>query len=457
MAIPVKIFISHKKIDADAATAIQKSLERLGTRDRLTVFVSEHITGGTDWFKWIKESLAESNLLFLLYTDRTEDWDWCMYEAGLFTDLSGSDTRKVVCIQSTDDRPEPLKHLQAVKAQSDDLIPFLEELYLKTELLNLDQPLSPWLKDRRDEFEQEAAKIANALMRRKVETHRFGLHMFIHVSNPVDIVENKIPSNALVTSDQSFVWSLFDKEPGSWHWGDLETEARKNKDQMWLSELARAIFRAKQKKKVKQIQASFRSLAENKSYRPVLYRADTLADGSIRFKVLFYEDISWQFMNVPDSIETLVTALVMATRFRYEVLRPYLERLKILIDPGAIAQTCQEAIDQIGIIEQESENRGLLNESRLLAVFDNESDRETILDMYRDWYVIRSELFADIDGQQCDNVPRHLQLLSELNRRFLDIGTRRLHELNKIDPQPMLDQTVEYVSSPVLPAASAAN
>ena len=106
MATPVKIFISHKKIDADAATAIQKSLERLGTRDRLTVFVSEHITGGTDWFKWIQQSLAESDLLFLLYTDRTEDWDWCMYEAGLFTDLSGPDTRKVVCIQSTDDRPE---------------------------------------------------------------------------------------------------------------------------------------------------------------------------------------------------------------------------------------------------------------------------------------------------------------------------------------------------------------
>ena len=452
MSNSAKIFISHKKVDADAASAIQGSLERLGTRNRLTVFVSEHIAGGTEWFRWIQESLTESNLLLLLYTDRTEDWDWCMYEAGLFTDLKGEETRKVVCIQSTDDRPEPLKHLQAVKAQSADLISFLEELYLKTDLLKLDEPLSPWLEDRRAEIEREAVNMANALMRRKVETHHFGLHMFIHVANPEEIAENKIPSNALVTSDQSYVWSLFDKEPGTWLWEDLEKEARKNKDQRWLTDLAGAMYRAKEKKKVKQIQASFLSVAENKSYRPVLYRADTLANGSIRFKVLFYEDISWQFINVPNSIATLVTALVMATRFRYEVLRPYLEQFKFLIDPAAIASTCRQLVNQTEIIEQESDSRGLLNAPRLLDVFDDESDRETVLNMYRDWYVIRSELFEDIQQQRFHKVKTHLQRLSELNEQFLDIGTHRLHELNKIEHKQMLEKAVEHVSSNSLEA-----
>jgi hypothetical protein len=444
MSSKVKIFISHKKIDADAACAIQRSLERLGTRDRLTVFVSAHMTGGTDWFRWIQESLSESNLLLLLYTDRTEDWDWCMYEAGLFTDLKEVDTRKVVCIQSTDDRPEPLKHLQAVKAQSGDLVSFLEELYLKTELLKLDVPLSPWLEDRKLEIEQEAANMANALTRRKVETHHFGLHMFLHVFNPEEIEENKIPPKALVTSDQSYLWSLFDKEPGTWHWEDLEKEARKNKDQMWLTDLAGAIYRAKEKKKVKPIHTSFMSLAENKSYRPVLYRTDTLANGSIRFKILFQEDITWQFINVPNAIGTLVTALVMATRFRYEILSPYLERLKVLVDPDMVAQTCRQLVNQVEIIEQEGESRDLLDASKLLAAFDNESDQKTVSDMYHDWYVIRSELYKDIRDQRTDKVRAHLQRLSELNRLFLDVGTHRLHELNRIDHKPTPEQMLEH-------------
>jgi TIR domain len=260
MSNKVKIFISHKKIDADAACAIQRSLERLGTRDRLTVFVSAHMTGGTDWFRWIQESLSESNLLLLLYTDRTEDWDWCMYEAGLFTDLKGVDTRKVVCIQSTDDRPEPLKHLQ----------------------------------------------------------------------------------------------------------------------------------------------------------------------------------------NVPNAIGTLVTALVMATRFRYEILSPYLERLKVMVDPDMIAQICRQLVNQVEIIEQEGESRDLLDASKLLAVFDNESDQKTVSDMYHDWYVIRSELYKDIRDQRTDKVRAHLQRLSELNRLFLDVGTHRLHELNRIDHKPKPEQMVEH-------------
>lgn len=446
MSNTVKIFISHKKVEAEAASAIQESLVRLGTPDRLKVFVSEHITGGTDWFKWVQESLAGSNLLLLLYTDRTEDWDWCMYEAGLFTDLKGEDTRKVVCIQSTDDRPEPLKHLQAVKARPDKLVSFLEELYLKTDLLKLESPISPWLEARRTEIEQEAANIANVLMRRKVETHHFGLHMFIHVSNPEELTETKIPSNALVTSDQSYVWNLFDKEPGNWRWGDLEKEVRKNKDQRWLSELSRAMCRAKEKKKVKQIQASYLSLVESKNYRPVLYRADTLANGSIRFKILFYEDISWQFINLPNAIGTLVTALVMATRFRHEVLRPFLEKLKILIEPDTIAKTCEQAIKQIDIIEEEGESRGLLDANKLLAVFDNDIDRENVLDMYRDWYVIRHDLYEDIRDQRCNKVQNHLKRMSELNSRFLDMGTRRLYETHKIDHEQMPVQPVDYAS-----------
>jgi hypothetical protein len=55
--------------------------------------------------------------------------------------------------------------------------------------------------------------------------------MFLHVSNPEEIEENKIPPKALVTSDQSYLWSLFDKEPGAWHRDTPAARTEQNRSQ----------------------------------------------------------------------------------------------------------------------------------------------------------------------------------------------------------------------------------
>jgi len=141
---------------------------------------------------------------------------------------------------------------------------------------------------------------------------------------------------------------------------------------------------------------------------------------------------------------------LQAVRAQSDDLIPFLEEFYLKTELLILDQPLSPRLnDRRDEIEQESESRGLLNESRLLTVFDNGNDREAVLDMYRDWYVIRGELFADINSQQCQNVPKHLQLLSELDKRFLEIGAHRLDELNKIESRAMLDLTVGYASSPV--------
>lgn len=329
MAISVNIFISHKIKDSAAALELKKILIRLGPQDdRLKVHVSEHIEGGMDWFTWIQGRLVESNMLLLLYTDSTDDWEWCMYEAGLFTDLKSGDIKRVICIYSTKEQPKPLKHLQGVRADNAEIEKLLKDLFIGKQMLQLDEPLNPWLKNNLDVISDRAKKITSLLKRRKVEERYSGRHLFIDIANTKMLTETKIPPNAVVTSDQSIVWSMFDLQPGKWAWEKIEKEARNNRDQMWLDELAIEMYRAKEGKVVNPIKSTYLSKKDMKNYRPILYRFDEHSDGSMLFKILFYEDLSWQFVNVPDQNATVVTALIMATRFRHEVLKPYIKKFQ---------------------------------------------------------------------------------------------------------------------------------
>jgi hypothetical protein len=52
-----------------------------------------------------------------------------------------------------------------------------------------------------------------------------------------------------------------------------------------------------------------------------------MANGGFIFKVLLHEDVSWQLEDVPAPMCSLVTSLLMATRFRYELIEKYRDKL----------------------------------------------------------------------------------------------------------------------------------
>ena len=426
----VNIFISHRHTDSVAAMEMKRLLKGLCEKDKLQVFISEHIEGGQDWFKWIQERLVESNLLVLLYTDSSEDWDWCMYEAGLFTDLKGAEFRKVVCFHSTEQIPKPLRHLQGIKVDKSNIEQFLMDLYLGTELLKVDLPISPWLQDRQNEITDAAVELTKLLKRRKVETHYHGLHLFIDVHNADQIEEDKIPPESIVISDQQGIWDLFDLQASKWTWKDIEAEAKKNKDTAWLRELSEAMYRSRLRKRMNPIRSTYLSRTEMKNYRPILYRVDRRSDSSIQFKLLFIEDFSWQFVNVPEKIVTLVTALTMSTRFRHEILIPYTHRLKVNNSEEELQKSCDEIQKKINIIEEEALVRGLLNEERLRNVFQNPKEKEKMLKMYQEWYILRDSLSECIEDNRNEDVLAIMLKIGKLNDYFLNVGTRRLHEIN---------------------------
>ena len=126
----LRLFISHKHDDHKLAKAIKESLGALPTEPEIECFVSGvDIAAGTDWNRTIKQELARSHLLLLLFTNPSLDWDWCLYEAGLFTRFSNDDVQAVVAL--SDKSPQalrPISNLQGLVATKEEVAKFIGRL-----------------------------------------------------------------------------------------------------------------------------------------------------------------------------------------------------------------------------------------------------------------------------------------------------------------------------------------
>ncbi len=118
-----RIFISHKHADKELANLLDGALVSLAP-DLIECWVSgQDITVGMDWEREIKETLAQSHLLVLLFTTPAQQWDWCLFEVGLFTRFDATEDSSVVCIYDpAGSPPGPLAHVQGVRAEAGDLV-----------------------------------------------------------------------------------------------------------------------------------------------------------------------------------------------------------------------------------------------------------------------------------------------------------------------------------------------
>jgi hypothetical protein len=426
----VKIFISHKHEDEYTALCIRDVLKGLDDpkSPRINFFLSEEILGGEDWYKWVKTRLVEANLLLLLFTDSSRSWDWCLYEAGLFDRLTDEHARRIICLHSQSiDPPKPLKHLQAFSAKPERIRRFLEQLFIGRDLLGVTTPLAGWLERVPDQLDQLAERISLLIDRVPEKTKYFNKYFFIKVRDPATLTEDWIPPDATVTATEE-TFAIFDKQGGPWPWQDIEEKARRNEDQRWLKELARAIYSASKGDIPKPIQAIFHSLRDAKQYIPFLYRVDKMPNGSFAFKVLLHEDVSWQLEEVPKKIRSLATSLLMGTRFRYELIEKYRDKFRNGYNPETLERYCTEIRQIIIQIECEAASRGLLERYNLVESF-NDSDREAVDGMYETWYELREQLMKGIDTKDQAIIHATLQELGKINKHYLEIASKRYHEI----------------------------
>jgi len=426
----LNIFISHKHEDNAAAQAIRNVLTTYGG-NQIGVFLSSGIPFGDNWREAIQRELIKCNLLLLLFTDKTASWDWCLYEAGMFTRLDDISYKRVICLHSPDleEPPGPLKHLQAIKATIDKIAQFLMNLY-RTDTYSPDSPLiNSTLGD--DIIRAAAKEIHSYMVKRPRDSQQLTKHILLHIQDMSKISTEHIDPDAGVVADQASL-ELFNRRSGRWRWKDIEDDAKKNSDGRWISQLAMAIYRASRRESADPVLAKFTAKAlttkdSYKTYQPILNSVEWGSDGSMKFEVLFNEDVSWHLPDIPENLAALQTAQHYALRFRYEVLRKFASRLEVRVG-DSLREILSGLWEVIHSIEQEATSRGLMEEHKLLGVFD-QSERSKLEKMYRQWYEIRTELQVAITKLEIDKVKQCLSILERCNKEFIPMAARRYEEL----------------------------
>ncbi len=301
----------------------------------LEVFISEEIPAGENWLETVKDKLGASNLLLLIFTDPALDWDWCLYEAGLFTDLKGDDSRKVVCLHHRDQEPpDQLRHLQTVAATPEAITKFLKRLFIDG-MFGPGSGVNPnaelkWL-------EKVGAQLSKLLVHK--ETQPLLPHLVLEVSGDTQWNENEIPGAAKVLDPDGDMLDLFGLTKGTYMWSRLEAQARAAPDTGWLQVLSTDVYRRSRRQTGVMSDAVY--LPPTKSdlaYRALLSRVDRLTDGRQRFHIIFVQEPTLtraisSFSELMIRVENLIEATAREDKIKWLAYTPAL---------GFLAQTQPE-------------------------------------------------------------------------------------------------------------------
>ena len=124
----LSIFVSHGNKYADIATSFKRLLQRVQSRRKLSVKLSENMPVGRQWRKWIDDNVRTADVFVLLYPHANMDMSYCNYELGRFYQRDDN----VVCIRNVDilSPPRVFEPYQSIVANQSGLMKLMEDLFV---------------------------------------------------------------------------------------------------------------------------------------------------------------------------------------------------------------------------------------------------------------------------------------------------------------------------------------
>ena len=303
-----KIFISHKLQDRNLALAIKNELSKYS--EDLRFFLSSELSPGTDWASEIRSHLNEAHLMLLLFFDPSGDWDWCLYEAGLFAGPSG-EGRPIVCIHSPDIQPPmALRSLKTVPATPDGLTVFVRSLYggeLTGELAPLNAAVAANKAIVRKLSERiaslfaartpgaaaaEASKEPSKRGFREAELGLYCTHLFLTL-HPSTLHNGEVPGDATVSSNNMEVFGLQKVPMGKdgWSWELFQANWISKPERLWLDDIGLLLQAAVDGRIPPQVTGTYREPNTHKVYRPILHRCVETPPDKITFQIVMAEQV----------------------------------------------------------------------------------------------------------------------------------------------------------------------
>ena len=426
----VFVFFSYKEKDERTAKTIVKLL-RKHSAEKLQITYQAEFTRkitGQEWRQKIKEEVRRANWFILLLPDPSDDWDWCLYETGLF-DRQANSADRLICLHHPDTEiPDPIKDYHAVPATIPKVEEFLRMVYLE------DNPipgLPPINKETEDDIPDIANQIVNAIRPPRKDLFRRIYEPWVELSIAnADQLENRDDlDTATVKSANREALSLFDFDQQPITWGELRSYIDEPAgDSRWREEMFHVIRKIAQGRRFDPIQAVFQA-TNGQIYRPVAYAIDRVGQrGPIdTFHFTFTQDVAAiDSTAMPQELADLATVLRFVFRFRWEVLEKF--------GMGPMTVEDVERLDNaLQRMEQDWESRGMGDMSMLVELFP-ESKKPRVLEMLVSWGKARNKegtghLDVAIANKDPEAIPVILKEFIDTNQEFLEMVADRFREL----------------------------
>ena len=433
------VFFSHKVNDSGVTQALKDLLD--SHTENVEFHISEQIEKGTAWRKAIAELLNRANFLVLVFTDPNEDWGWCLYELGFFDALSQSESRRRIwCLHNAStDPPPPIADLQTIPAKKTDVEQWLKELFRGTE-----QTKELFWKNI-PELAEEICKLF--LVDQKPIYSQPSVN--IRADRTLLKSPDDLPDSATIQGDQRLMGELLGAYSAKIDWRSLKERFRRFPSSAevnlnTLKEISRTIYSICNHGIVYPAQGVLFVEQGPKRYRPVLTRAKDITNDQIDCEIMLVEDVGGQLQNIGKPLGALLTAIRMAVRIRWEIVRPFSLKIRTLarLNSQKLQFDLQTCFNNIFL---EAEFRGNFSPEDLLDAFEG-ADKEKLLDVIDNWketypriwrgmgFSDVMETFGEVSKEpmsaedQC-LLQSGLQKLESLNRDFLAVAVARVHVL----------------------------
>lgn len=443
MAIPrrkgadnwVRVFISHKEEDKELAFATRQVLEAGCNNLRCYVSGAGY---AHDWLATIKSELACTDVLLLLYTSPAKQWDWPLYEVGLFTPLEDRRTpRPIIYLYAGEHRPAPLEHLQGVRVDPANLgavEKFLNEFYKTSEITGREPALLPRIS--RKEIESRAVRLSQAFLTaaavRIYPTYRLEL-TGAPGGGGINTESNSIPRECCIEQCTPPTLSVFGFAECPKTWGqalDSITE-----DSEWKDELNVQYRNAIGGRVAFPTASTFRGLQDSRNFRAMITLVERADTRVIRVAIAF----------VPEQTPAIVggptfNILRVATRFETEVVQRFAGQLRECVERNGEERAFSSLLGAILNIERESNELRFLDPLTVCSVFsESTGDREAVARMLKEWRPLRERIFACAESRDVGEMEALLEDLRCKNIKFLRMISRRHWEIIEKEMASVLD------------------
>lgn len=428
----LKIFISHKGKDCVAAEKIAKILKKYGSTN-VDIFVSERISPGIPWAAEIYENLKAADWLLLLYTDPSEEWDWCLFEAGFFAGSIKNSEKRLICLHTLEDPPPlPLQGWQTV--------PITDEIRIEEFLRLLFGRINPDLVKSNEDTQEVADEIAKAFqvkVRRRVRTkwHTHYLTLSMNAAQVEDLVKiGRVPSDVVCGLKEKESLNIFGYGTGECTVEKLEKGLEEHYRDSWLKALGESLRAAcLNRSPLPRIPVLY-SPSIRAEYHVILHCYHQFSDGSMEFYLLFIERIPESEMGHDRELQKLGNMLKLGRAFRWKVLTKFKRQIEVLMQRSYQQDKIEYSLENLKFamdwVIGESQRLDILTPNDVVQSFQSNEDIQAIDNAMKNiWPKLFQDLYAGIENADLAVVRDALAEMLQANKDYMIRAARRYAEL----------------------------